>query len=99
MDQLNVFYNHQIRAGAINPHQRQFTIEISETPVTQTFYKTMTGCHNLSVLPVLLVINMHICTLSCMQLGKNSIIVSDTALTLPFSILTLLSLFPVRVSL
>lgn len=64
MYQFNVLYNHHIQAAVIHPHQGEFTVEVSgaETHMSQTFWKTVTTCHSLSILAVLLVTSMHIYT-------------------------------------
>lgn len=95
MYQFNVLYNHHIQARVIHPHQGEFIVEVSasETHMSQTFWKTVTSCHSLCIPIVLLVTNMHICT-RLYAARRNSIIVSDTALTLPFSIRAPSFLFP-----
>jgi len=58
MYQLMAPYNHPIQAGFIHPLQGGFIVQVSalETHMSQTFWKTVTSCHSLCTLTVLLVV-------------------------------------------
>lgn len=85
MDQFNVLYNHHIQASVIHPHQGEFVEEVSasETSMSQTFRKTVTSCHTVYI--YCFIGHKHAYLHSLVYAAqRNSIIVSDTALTLPF---------------